>query len=93
MNALRHYLRDFLASARRVGGVVGVLIVLLSVPGLFAPALKSDLALGLRWLPVGLAVFSGVLMILGLGLLLYGIRGVLRFGPRFRVRPRRRANG
>jgi len=93
MNPLRLYLRDFLASARRVGGFVGALIMLLSVPGLFAPALRSDLAPGLRWLPVGLAVLSGVLVILGIGLLLYGIRGVLRFGPRFRVRSRHRANG
>jgi hypothetical protein len=93
MSGLRLYLRDFLASARRVGGFVGVLIMLLSVPGLFAPALHSDLARGLRWLPVGLAAFSGVLTIVGLGLFLYGMRGVLRFGPRLRLRPRRRANG
>jgi hypothetical protein len=89
MNALRLYLRDFLNSARRVGGVVGVLLMLLTVPGIIAPALKSDWARGLPWLPVGLAVVSGVLSILGLGLLLYGIRGALRFGPRPRIRTRR----
>jgi hypothetical protein len=90
MNALRHYWRDLLETARRVGGFIGVLISLLSIPGIVAPALRSEWALGLPWLPVGLAVVSGVLLILGLGLLLYGIRGAWRFGPRLRLRARRR---
>jgi hypothetical protein len=92
MNALRLYLRDFLHATRQVGRVVGVLIVLLSVPGIIAPSLRSDWARGLPWLPVGVAVVSGVLLILGLGLLSYGVRGAVRFGPRPRLRPRRRAN-
>jgi hypothetical protein len=92
MNALRLYWRDFLNSARRIGGVVGVLIMLRAVPGLIAPALPGDWAHGIPWLPVGLAGVCSVLMILGLGLSWYGIRGVLRFGPRLRLRPRRPAN-
>jgi hypothetical protein len=86
MNALRRYLRDFLNTARQLGGLLGVLIMLLSVPGMIAPALSGDWARGLPWLPVGLAVVSGVLWTLGLGLLLYAIRGRVRFGPRLRVR-------
>ena len=89
MNALRLYLRDFLNSARRIEGVVGVLMMLLSVPGIMAPALPGDLAHAIPWLPVGLAVVSGILLILGLGLLLYGIRGAWRFGLRPRIRTRR----
>jgi hypothetical protein len=89
MNALRLYWRDFLHSARRIGAVVGVLMMLLSVPGIIAPTLPGELAHAIPWLPVGLAVVSGVLLILGLGLLLYGIRGALRFGLRPRIRTRR----
>jgi len=93
MNALRVYWRDFLNSARRIGGLVGVLILLLSVPGMIAPALPGDWAHGIPSLPAALAVVSGILTILGLALIWYGIRDALRFGPRLRIRPRRRANG
>jgi hypothetical protein len=93
MNALRLYWRDFLNSARRIGGLVGFLILLLSVPGMIAPLLPGDWARGIPWLPIALAAVSGVLMILGLTLLWYGMRDALRFGPRLRLRPRRRANG
>jgi hypothetical protein len=89
MNGQHPYLRDFSKTARQVGGFLGVLIMLLSVPGMIAPTLSGDWARGLPWLPVGLAVVSGVLWALGLGLLLYAIRRRVHFGPRLRVRRRR----
>jgi uncharacterized BrkB/YihY/UPF0761 family membrane protein len=89
MNALRRYLRDLLKTVRHIGGLLGLLIVLLSVPGMVAPALSGEWAQGLPWLPFVLAVVSGILSILGLTLSFYGMRGLFRFGPRLRVRHRR----
>jgi hypothetical protein len=88
MNALRIYWHDFLNSTRQVGGLVGGLMMLLSVPGILAPALPSDWAHAIPWLPFALAGVSAVLMILGLGVWFCAVRDAWRFGLRLRIRRR-----
>jgi hypothetical protein len=66
------------------------LIILLSLPGIIALVSHGDWAQGLPWLPVCLAIVSGLLLVLGVILLWYGLAESLRFGTLSRFRFRRR---
>lgn len=91
MNPPHRYLRDLLQTARQLGGVVGVLLILLSIPGIIALLTPGDHATRvLSCLAVGVAVVSGLLCALGVSLLWYGLRGALRFRAPARIRIRRR---
>jgi hypothetical protein len=62
----------------------------LSAPGTIALLWPGEWARGLPWLPVALAVFSGLLLLIGVTLLWQGLRRFLRFSPVARLKLRHR---
>jgi hypothetical protein len=86
----RRYLSDLFGLAEPLGGFLGVLMILFSIPGIFALVSPGEWARGLPWLPVAIGVLSSLLLVLGLILLWQAFRGVLRFSPLARLWSRHR---
>jgi hypothetical protein len=86
INPPRHYLSDLFRLAEAVGAPLGILLILLSLPGIFTPLVQGGWAEGLPWLPAVMAAFSSFLMLFGVVLLWRGLRRVLRFTPFARPR-------
>ena len=85
MTSLGLYLRGFFGLVERIGGPLGFLIILLSLPGIIALVSSGDWAHGLPWLPAAVAAFSSLLLILGVILLWHGVRRALLFNPLARL--------
>jgi hypothetical protein len=85
------YLQDFRRFVRQLGPAAGLLVMLVSLPGIIVPAMPDEWTRAVSWLPPALAGVSSLLFVVGLGLLWHWLRRAWRFGPRLalRSRPRR----
>lgn len=90
INPFGHYLSDLFRLAEAVGGPLGILLILLSLPGIFTPIAQGDWARGLPWLPAVIAAFSSFLLLVGIILFWQGLRRALRFSALARLWYRRR---
>lgn len=83
------YFRDLARLGHQTAAPLGVLIILLSLPGMIGVLFTDDWSQALPWLPDALFVFSSLLFACGILFLWLGLRRALRFGLPIRPRARR----